>query len=736
MRRFRPLLLLAIVAILGGVGIVYQAARKRQDSRIPASPKPLPQNLSASANDWSWSHTVGGRPVVEVHAGEFKQVKEPSTFELERVELRIFHKNGQGYDKVRSAKAQFDIGRGVLYSEGEVEITLGVPAEEAPAGRLVFIRTSGATFESKTGKAYTDRPAHFVFEQGEGNSVGAAYDPAYRELHLRSQAELVWRGGARPMRIEAGELIYKERDSAVLLGPWSRMSKGATAIEGGRSIVWLTEGAIRLVETEAARGTDRRAGREVEYAADRLYLSFAPSGEIQKIDAVTNARMVSTDGPSITTVAADRVEIEFDVSSGDSILRKAFAKGRGVVETKPRPAGGKPLPETRLLKSDFIEFAMRAGGRELEFITTHAPGTVEFLPNRPGQKRRTLEGKRLFFFYGPDNQIRSFRSDTASSRTESPPAAGKPADPPALTWSRELLADFDATGALARVQQLGEFRYQEGDRRGLADRAEFEPAGNLITLFGPARLWNASGSVSAGRISLDQARDEFTAEGNVLSVQAPDRKAQSSGILTGDALLQARSNRMATSQGNRFVRYEGNAVLWQGANRIRGDWVEIDRASRNLKARGSVATQLVEEQAKSPAYTTIEAAELLYTEEDKLAHYRGGAKLQRGALTVLATELRARIAEPGSASRIERADADGNVRISQPGPDRERKGSADHAEYYAGEEKMVLSGGEPTFTDSVKGSTSGRKLTWFANNDRLLVEGGGDRPAVSRLHRK
>jgi lipopolysaccharide export system protein LptA len=200
---------------------------------------------------------------------------------------------------------------------------------------------------------------------------------------------------------------------------------------------------------------------------------------------------------------------------------------------------------------------------------------------------------------------------------------------------------------------------------------------------------------------------------------------------------------MASSQNNQVVRYEGNAVLWQGANRIRGDWVEVDRKSRRLTAKGRVSTLIAEAPAKNKPpgkpggaeYTTVEASELVYTEEDRLAHYRGGARLQRGGLTVTSAELRAWLAEAGATGRMERAFADGNVRIADSRADRERKGAAEHAEYYAGEEKMVLSGGEPTFTDSVKGSTRGQKLTWFANNDRLLVE-GGDRPAVSRLQRK
>ena len=49
---------------------------------------------------------------------------------------------------------------------------------------------------------------------------------------------------------------------------------------------------------------------------------------------------------------------------------------------------------------------------------------------------------------------------------------------------------------------------------------------------------------------------------------------------------------------------------------------------------------------------------------------------------------------------------------------------------------MLLDGGDPLLVDSVKGKTTGKQLTWFANNDRLLVDGVESRPADSLLRKK
>ena len=74
--------------------------------------------------------------------------------------------------------------------------------------------------------------------------------------------------------------------------------------------------------------------------------------------------------------------------------------------------------------------------------------------------------------------------------------------------------------------------------------------------------------------------------------------------------------------------------------------------------------------------------------------------------------------------------------ILQTAPDKTRTGKSDHAVYEVAESKVVLTGGTPVFTDSVQGTTRGQMITFFADNDRLLVDGAESEPTESRLKRK
>src|SRR5439155_4336310 len=123
----------------------------------PAAPKSLDPGVDAHAQYWTYSEGSATQKRFSIRAKSFRQIKEPSVVELDDVELQLFHKEGTTFDLVHSAKAQFDMSAKTLFSDGDVEITMGLPSGGAPRGRILKIRSSGVSFQSETGKAATDR---------------------------------------------------------------------------------------------------------------------------------------------------------------------------------------------------------------------------------------------------------------------------------------------------------------------------------------------------------------------------------------------------------------------------------------------------------------------------------------------------------------------------------------------------------------------------------------------------
>jgi lipopolysaccharide export system protein LptA len=83
-----------------------------------------------------------------------------------------------------------------------------------------------------------------------------------------------------------------------------------------------------------------------------------------------------------------------------------------------------------------------------------------------------------------------------------------------------------------------------------------------------------------------------------------------------------------------------------------------------------------------------------------------------------------------SAQQLSRAAATGDVTVRQGG----RRGTSNHAEYTTAEGKFVLSGGKPTVYDSTGDTTTGRQLTFFFADDRIVVDSEEGSRTLS-LHR-
>jgi lipopolysaccharide export system protein LptA len=763
MRGTRWLLLVAIAAILGGVGLTYRAQKKVLREQAPPQPAALPTELNSSAQHWHFTDTdlKTNRVIAEIDAEDFRQVKDSDRVDLKNVTISIPNKDDATNDVVKSAAAAFFSSDHHLYSEGKVEITLRVPKEGPPSRTLVSIQSSGVNFDSETYRAETTRPSTFIFQNGDGRSTGATYDPTTHELHMNNDVEVDWNPpgpNAKPIKIETQRLSYHEAASQIWLNPWGRLTRENTVVEGHDVTVYLQDDdaghkIIRKIETTHAHGTDDYPNRKLAYSADYLLVDFDDDGAVRKITGSTAARLVSTSEASETTVTADRVEMDFESQNKESILSHVTCLGNGLVTSKPLPVPGRQLAETDVLRSENIEMKMRPGGREIETVVTHSPGVLEFLPNRPTDHHRTLNGNDLYIAYGPQNRIERFHARDVTTRTDPTAEERKRNRTLSVTTSRDLLARFDPqTSRLASMEQTGDFAYDEGGRHARAAKATLDSGQNVILLETSARVWDETGSTSAAHISMDQRTGDFTAEGQVNSSRLPDQdQKKNSEMLSGDQPVEAQARKMDSSNHNRAIHYEGGVTMRQGANRIQAGVIDVNREKRTLVADGNVVTNLWEDPHPRPAeaagtppgprplapvLTAVHAQHLVYTEENRLAVYTGGVLLRRPGLQVKSQELRAFLAESGADSRLEKAFADGAVAIVETAPDRTRTGTGEHAEYYTDAQKVTLRGGRPKLVDSLKGSMQGDELTYFANDGRLLGSGSSEQPVNSRIRRK
>jgi lipopolysaccharide export system protein LptA len=813
MRRLSVLLSTAAVVVAVIVVSTYLQNLSNERTHQPAPIASIQNDVKASATRWHWGKDdpQTNCPVVRVVADSFRAVHDPATFELTGMQLKLFNKGCSTYTYVQTSLADFDEMSGLMSSKGDVLIIMNVPARKEPTDRkatekLVHVRTSGVKYETKTGKVDTAQRASFQFANGSGQSRGAEYDPNTHQLHMKSEIALDWIGGGpadRVMHIEAGELRWDESTGKVYLWPWSRLRRNNTVINGGNSEVTLVNGVLDRVETVQAVGASEQETRHVEFGADKLVALFNDNGDMTQITGEPKAHLVSQDASSKTVMTADRAVLHFDIQTEDvdgqernsSILHEVVASGNAVLDSSPAAQRTGPLPDTHILRSQSIEMAMKPGGREINSLHTQAPGQLEFVPNQPERPHRWMDGERIEVKYGEENSIQSFHATQVKTRTQKPLTAanqhdkdGKPSGAPPLsfTWSDELNAQFTPkTNEIATLEQKGNFRYEEGLRHATSVTAVLEQAANRITLSRAAKVWDDTGTTAADTIVLNQQTGDMDATGQVASTHQPDQQkpTENSSLLDQSQPLQARADKMSTRDHNLKVHYEKRAVLWQGANRIQADVVDIDRDEQTLHATGNVVSQLVDKQdnnskasqttssaspvrlekvstaatpspdpvpkpkkVKPMTYTIVHAPELLYQDDERLAHYTGGVQLVRDKMTVKSNELRAFLTKEetdadkqknqnndDSGTSLDHAFADGAVTIVDTANGRTRTGTSQHCEYYPKENKVILNGGDAKMVDSRKGTTIGQQLTYYSEIDRVVVEGAPKHPIVSDL---
>ena len=280
-----------------------------------------------------------------------REVKDSSRTELKQVTLRLPSRKGDSYNLVKcSAEATFFKNDHRLYCEGEAKITLDVPGpllanttqdchsddqaetseaiarSNEPKRQLVVIETAGLTMDTDNHRADTDRPSTFTFARGTGKATGATYDPETHELQMKSDVEVHYAPespNAKPMLIQAGGLLYREANSDISLSPWGRLTRGTMTVEGANPLIQLqNHQEIRHVHALTAHGADDLSTRKLQYSADELWMDFNEHGEVEKIMAQGNARLVlhRSRAPVQTTITANHVDLEFQVQDHESRL--------------------------------------------------------------------------------------------------------------------------------------------------------------------------------------------------------------------------------------------------------------------------------------------------------------------------------------------------------------------------------------------------------------------------------
>jgi len=750
-------MLLAMVVAgvyLRGVWVAKQAEKK--------APPAVPATIEQRSNEFSYSKVEGQRTIYTVRASRTTEFKEGSRNLLEDVSITVYGKKGERNDTLRTRACDFISSTGKIGCEGEVLISLRAQGAAANSNAIEVV-TSGISFDRDSGLARTEKPVTFLWPAGKGRAIGVQYDSSDGTLSLEHSVDITL-AISPPAPLQSG--LHEEQQAKAVHLTGDRMlfhRDGRTlrilgTVHAQQTTRELTADSLILELDESfharhliASGHPRMRDSDVQspmlLAADEISATMMPDGSVESILANRNVHGSRNTAAGEDEIAAGRIQMALATTA--NVPRLLTARDSVIMNSRSATSAG----GTRRIETDGLEihFAKNSvpGRALLETVNTLAPARIEWQnvsaaggaagSVKPAKQIMRMRGQQMNLHFAGQNQLQQLAS---SGGVEVTRQVGD--GPEQATSSRELTAKFSNAGEWSTIDQTGDVRFHEGPRTGQGDRAHLDRATNTATLTGSVILADATMRTTAQTATFTQGSNELRADGNVLSTEL--RAGTGSAINFASEPAHVSAAHLVADVARGHAVYSGGSRLWQGESVIESDTVELDNPSRMLVAKGHVRG--VFPQAARPAKAGAPPARPA----------RSGTELwhvKAGQLTDWGSESRARLEQDATAEspegsihanqidlyfspstsgssgqQLSRAVATGDVTVRQG----DRRGTSNRAEYTAAEGKFVLSGGKPTVYDSTGDTTTGRQLTFFFADDRIVVDSEEGSRTLS-LHR-
>ena len=721
-RLIRGMLLVVIGAVLLASIGSYAVRRWRLQEARRNAPESLPAGVQQQTEKFTFSRSEGGRVLFRVEAARSIET-ESDTVVLEGVRVVVYGGRGERADEIRAARCDYDLVSVVIYCPGDVQISLrrvaGPGAVETDGGRFT-IHTSGLRFEAANEEASTEEPVEFEWPQGKGRAVGLLYSGREPVLALQKDVSIeIARPTGGPLVVRGASLRYESRRRLIVLAPPLSVQFEGGQLRAGTFQVTLDDD-FRTKSMEAGGRVfvrKRRGQQEWRIEAVRLVSDYLSGGRVERIRAIGAVEFSSRGPAGLRTVTAREATLRFNAADGR--LYRVSAEGGAVFRSQ----------------SAEQEWEMR--GELLEMEVPRAPtGARALRASRGGELRWILQDGSETGLQAEAIQVNVAQTQVRRVRASDNVRVlqSRPDQSSRAALSDHLLIEFNEAGELAQAELWGSVRLESGAWKADAGRARYRAAEAALVLEEKPALAGAASRTTAETFTWQEKEGTLHGRGGVQTTL--ESAAGITGGLGGTpAHLVAREVLVHLEQG--WARYQREARLWQGVNRLEADSIELRREPQRLLATGNVRAMLTE--GGAPPVSTNGAAGRTVEIRARRFSYQppAGIALFEESVTVLS--LRGTVQAPrlevhlvsgagsGSAS-VERVLATGGVRTEW--------GTSyilsDRVDYTVLAGTVVFAGGSPTFHDPDSGSTSASRLTLFLADDTILAESAEGTRTITR----
>ena len=751
---------LAIVAIAVVAGF-YFYARIQQRLLLKNLPAKLGIEVQQSSEGFTLNKSEGGRTLFTIHASKVVQYKQGGRAHLQNVNIIVYGRNSDRFDQIYGNDFDYDQQAGTVEARGEVHIDLEGNTEgkllddQSPPREMknpIHLRTEGLVFSQKTGMAHTDGRVEFRVPQANGTARGATFDTKQSILLLHEDVDVLT-DGTEPAHILArdGRITRQPR---VLELNTALLATSERQVRAGLAILDLTtENAVQNVH--ASNGVEMEESDGVKLRSPRAELKMGAANALEQARFMGGVEMEST--PQNAHGKASEMLVHFVTvtvpatsTSKTGAAKRRLSRARtidamhGVVLGRD-PEAGVANPQSLTMTSEAMTFLLDEKSQELSLARTLGPGeaVLKTLGGKNTGEQTVVDAQLFTAEFGAQNKLQTVHGTGAvRTRTSQPGTQDK------VSSSDRLVGYFTPGGEVSRVLQEGHFRYMEaqnsnnepGGRTSTAEHASYSPQDDAMTLTGNPRIVDGGMTTTADSIRLVRRTGEAFATGNVKTTYSELKQQPNGALLATADPVHVTARAMNAMQQTGLAHYTGGARLWQGSNIVEAPTIDFNQKVRSIVAIGDrkrlVSSIFLQVDAKGKATTVLVTAPRLdYADNERQAHYSGGvtARSEDGVMTADHADV---YLNPQSASRtpgpsqLDHIVAIGRVLVRQ----QERRAEGDRLVYTAATSTYVMTGGSPTLSDPVNGTTHGDSLTFYSHDDRVVVEGNGSSRTVTNTH--
>ena len=578
----------------------------------------------------------------------------------------------------------------------------------------VTVNGEEGTYSQGEGIVRMVGPVTFTRGRLSGSGVGMTYDQSREVLWILDRAEVSVAAAGRGdpgMRITAAAAGFARADGYVRFegrpDRRPRVERAGQRLEADDMVAFLTEDGDRLQSIEL-RGGSRIDGARPD-----------PGG------------LESMSGRDINLTYGDDGET----------LRRAVVAGTGRVRIAgARGASGKTLA------AEWLDIGLADDGRTLASLTGRDNVVLELPAEGTSPPRTILSGSMdaQESVAGKGITSASFQ-ERVEYRERAASGPGRVAHADSMT-----VATAPGFGDLESARFVGGVEFEQGTLTGRAREARYDVARGQLNLAGTddrtgarPELVDEQATITANRLDVTLETRLVVAWTAVSTIMRPagvgerggraaTKGERGTGLFADDEPTHGMSDDMTYDGNARRALYSGHVRLWQGASTVEADRATADDGTGELVATGSVRTTMpvtqVNEKTKAREQVLSRgsgggfrydntAHTAVYTKDDTRPAALTGAE---GDLKAARIDVQFR----EEANEVERLEASGAVELRLPDG---RLATGAVLNYFAADERYVMSGEPVRVVDVCDVETTARTLTFYRSADRIVIDGNQER---------